>query len=58
MCKEKHMDPIMMELKDGSKCFVILTQMKVENVVKIQSIHVVSEFVDVFSNEIPKLPSK
>jgi len=52
------MDPIMMELKDGSKCFVILTQMKVENVVKIQSIHVVSEFVDVFSNEIPKLPSK
>jgi len=49
---------VMTELRDGSKCFVILTQMKVEKGVEMQSIPVVSEFVDVFPDEIPGLPSK
>jgi len=42
------MDPIMMELRDGSKCFIILTHMKLENAVEMQSILVVSEFVNIF----------
>jgi len=37
-----------MELRDGSKCFIILTHMKLENAVEMQSILVVSEFVDIF----------
>jgi len=49
---------LMTELRDGSKCFVILTQMKVENRVEMQSIPVVTEFVDVFPDEIPALPPK
>ena len=52
------MDPVMMELRDGSKSFIILTHMKVENAVEMQSIPVVSEFVDIFPNEIPGLPRK
>ena len=49
---------IMTELRDGSKCFIILTQMKVEKGVEMHSIPVVSEFVDVFPEEIPGLPPK
>jgi len=33
----------MMKLRDGSKCFIILTHMKVENAVEMQFIPVVSE---------------
>ena len=58
MCKEKLIDPIMMELRDGSKSFIILTHMKGENAVEMQFIPVVSEFVDIFPNEIPGLPRK
>ena len=46
------------ELRDGLECFVILTRMKVENGVKMQSILVVSDFMDVFPYETPKLPPK
>jgi len=49
---------VMTELRDRSKCFVILTQMKVEKGVEMQSILVMSEFVDVFPDEIPGLPPK
>ncbi|XP_068467087.1 uncharacterized protein [Phaseolus vulgaris] len=46
------------ELKEGSRCFVILTQMGVKNDKEISSIHVVKDFMDVFPEEIPGLPPK
>ena len=46
------------ELKEGSRCFVILTQMKVKNEEEMSSIHVVNDFMDVFLEEIHGLPSK
>lgn len=46
------------ELKEGSRCFVILTQMEVKNEEEMSSIHVVKDFIDVFPEEIPGLPPK
>ncbi|XP_068483219.1 uncharacterized protein [Phaseolus vulgaris] len=46
------------ELKEGSKCFVMLTQMEVKNEEEMSSIHVVKDFMDVFPEEIPGLPPK
>jgi len=46
------------KLRDGSKCFVILSEMKVENRVEMQYILMVSKFVDVFLDVIPRLPHK
>lgn len=46
------------ELKEGLECFVILTQITVENEVKMKCVQVVNEFMDVFPEEIPGLPPK
>ncbi|XP_068498447.1 uncharacterized protein [Phaseolus vulgaris] len=46
------------ELKEGSRCFVILTQMEVKNEEEMSSIHVVKDFIDVFPEEIHGLPPK
>jgi len=43
------------ELKGGSSCFIILTQIGVKNEDEMSNIHVVKEFVDVFLEEIPGL---
>jgi len=49
---------VMKELRDGSERFVILTKMKVESEVEMQTIPVVNEFMDAFPDEVPGLPPK
>jgi len=49
---------VMKELRDGLECFVILTQIKVDSEVEMQTIPVVSEFMNVFPNEVPGLLPK
>jgi len=46
------------ELKERSKCFVILTQMEDKNEEEMSSIHAVKDFMDVFPEEILGLPPK
>ena len=54
MCKEKLMDPIMMELRDGSKCFIILTHMKVE-IPRLPCKREVEFLIDLVSGALPIL---
>ena len=44
------------EIREGSRCFVILTHVNVEKDDKSIDIFVVREFEDVFPDEVPGLP--
>ena len=44
------------EIREGSRCFVILTHVNVEKDDKSIKIFVVREFEDVFPDEVPGLP--
>jgi len=48
---------VMKELRDGTTCFMMITQLENKsNEEQIRSIHVVVEFADVFPNKVPGLP--
>jgi len=47
---------VLKEIREGSRCFVILTHVNVEKDDKSIDIFVVREFEDVFPDEVPGLP--